>query len=300
MSWQPYRVVFRLRSPLHSGWRKVGNIHITRPYVIGRALWGALTMRLTRDRAHGSTPATDSRQYLQIGEQVHQSLTFTYFYPALRSGTDYQVVWPWENETAFRHRFLSSYQSTALAYPQQAAAEGLLHEIEFISPYTLDSGEIVFLEGYVFEKEGCALNWQAACKRLQVGGERGYGWGGLELEAILPWNTCQLFNLVTCEVDGDVPIIRLPTGGLLLAHTPVSNVSAAGDIEPLVGREWRSHNLHRSYVGQHIEYTDVCFVPGSQVNQASDFTVEKFGLWRSKSSENRIRPCPATAVPPSP
>lgn len=279
MSWQAHRVVFRLSSPLHSGWRKVGNLQITRPYVIGRAVWGALTLRLTRDRAQGSGPATDSRQYLEIGEQVHQSLAFTYFYPALKSGTDYQVAWPWENEKAFRRRFLSSYQSTALAYPQQAAAEGLLHEVEFISPHTLDTGEPVFLEGYVFAKEDCVLDWQAAFKRLQVGGERGYGWGGLELEAILSLESGQLFHLATCEVDGEAPLIRLPARGCLLAHTPASGVSITGDVEPLVGREWRSHNSRRCYVGQHIEYTDICFVPGSQVDQASDFVIGKFGLW---------------------
>lgn len=281
MSWQAYRVVFRLRSPLHSGWRKVGNLQITRPYVIGRAVWGALTMRLTRDASQESGPATDSQQYLKIGKQVHQSLAFTYFYPALKSGTDYQVAWPWENEKTFRHRFLSSYPSTALAYPQQAAAEGLLHEVEFISPCTLDTGEPVFLEGYVFEKEGCVLDWRAAFKRLQVGGERGYGWGRLELEAISPLESSQLFHLATCEVDGEtpLPLIRLLAGGRLLAHTPAPGGSIAGDIEPLVGREWRSHNSRRRYAGQHIAYTDICFVPGSQVDQASDFAVGKFGLW---------------------
>jgi len=286
MAWHVYQVILRLRSPLHIGCGKVGNLQRTRPYITGRVLWGALTMRLTRDRAQGSDPATDSRQYLEIGEQVHQSLAFTYFYPALKSGTDYQVAWPWENEKTFRRRFLSSYQSTALTYPQQAAAEGLLHEVEFISPYTLDTGEPVFLAGYVFEKVGCGLNWQVALKRLQMGGERGYGWGDVELVNASQPNDKHLFgSLVTFKGDGDVPVVYLPDDGRLLAHTltrdlPVAgDLRIAGDVEPLVGREWRSHNSRRCYVGQHIEYTDICFVPGSQVDQASDFAIGKFGLW---------------------
>ncbi len=154
--------------PLHIGRGKVGNVQRTRPYVTGRALWGALTMRLTRDQAQGHGSVTDSREYRAIGEQVHQYLAFTYFYPAIRSGNNYLVACPWENKSIFRRRFLSSYQGTALAYPQQSVAEGMLHEVEFISPYTLDTGEAVLLKGYFFEKEGCRLEWRPALKRLQI------------------------------------------------------------------------------------------------------------------------------------
>jgi hypothetical protein len=51
MNWIGYRVVFRLRSPLHIGWRKAGNVQVTRPYLTGRSFWGALTERLVRDTA---------------------------------------------------------------------------------------------------------------------------------------------------------------------------------------------------------------------------------------------------------
>ena len=61
MTWTAYRVVFKLRSPMHIGCGKVGNVQRTRPYVIGRNFWGALTMRLTRDATQGS--AVEKRQY---------------------------------------------------------------------------------------------------------------------------------------------------------------------------------------------------------------------------------------------
>lgn len=286
MTWHAYEVILRLHSPLHSGWRKVGNLQMTRPYITGRMLWGALTMRLTRDAFQGRGAATDSLKYREFGDQVHQSLAFTYFYPALKSDGCYEVVWPWEHESTFRRRFLSSYQSTALAYPQQSAAEGMLHEVEFISPHTLDTSEPVFLKGYVFKKQGCTLDWQSALKRLQFGGERGYGWGDVKLVIDPQFADERLFDgLATFKGDGDVPIICLQADGRLLAHTLAANLSAAGDVEPLVGREWRSDDSYRRYAGQYVAFSDVCFTPGSVVHQALDIAVKEFGIWQALDNE---------------
>lgn len=126
-------------------------------YVTGRALWGALTMRLTRDDPNRKIPATDSDAYQQVGKQVNEQLAYTYFYPATSEGDGYQVAWPWENKSLFRRRFLSSYNSTALIYPHNSATEGILHKVEFLSPFTLDHGKPVFLIGYIFERNGCQL-----------------------------------------------------------------------------------------------------------------------------------------------
>ena len=286
MTWHAYQVVLRLRSPLHIGCGKVGNLQRTRPYVTGRVLWGALTMRLTRDAANGRGPAIDSRVYQEFGERVHHSLAFTYFYPATISGNSYQVAWPWPDENGFRRRFLSSYSGTALAYPHQSAATGMLHEVEFISPNTLDSGEPVFLLGYIFERDGSDLNWRAAPKRFQLGGERGYGWGDAESVGVSEAQTGRLFDDRNAAFDGsnDLPMIHLPvstqSSGRLLAHTLATGLPAAGEVEPLVGREWRSHNLQNRYAGQHVAFRDICFTPGGKVNQALDFAIEEFGVWR--------------------
>lgn len=285
MAWHTYQVILRLRSPLHIGWGKVGNVQRTRPYVTGRALWGALTMRLTRDAAQGEIPATDSRTYREIGAQIHRNLAFTYFYPALKSEDGYRVAWPWENENAFRRRFLSSYPGTALSYPQQSAAEGMLHEVEFISPFTLDTGEAVFLRGYIFEKTGCALNWQSAFRRLQIGGERGYGWGSVELVNVVQCVDEPLFGSPAMfKGDGDDPIIHLPANGHLLSHTLAEDLSIAGQIEPLVGREWRSDDARYRYVGQHVAFSGLCVAPGGVVCEEHDFLVKSFGIWQKKNN----------------
>jgi hypothetical protein len=281
MTWRAYQVILRLHSPLHIGCGKVGNLQRARPYVTGRVLWGALTMRLTRDEDRGGSPANDASDYRRVGEQVHQNLSFTYFYPAIKSEEDYQVVWPWENESHFRCRFLSSYQGIALSYPQQSAAEGMLHEVEYLSPSTLDTGEAVFLKGYVFEKEGCALDWRAALRRLQMGGERGYGWGTVTLVNICTVTDGALFgNRAIFKGGDDVPLIYLPAGERLLAHTVAANLPATGDVEPLVGREWRSENKTGRHIGQHVAFTDICFGPGSVIRSALDFKVEEYGVWR--------------------
>src|SRR5436309_11404950 len=162
MAWQVNQVVFRLRSPLHVGCGKVGNLQRTRPYITGRVLWGALTMRLTRDAANDRSSASDSQEYQRVGEEVHKSLAYTYFYPATWSEKpkSYKISWPWQDGARFRQRSLTAYAGTALVYPQQAAAEGMLHEVEFVSPCTLDTGETVFLLGYVFERDNCKLDWR--------------------------------------------------------------------------------------------------------------------------------------------
>jgi hypothetical protein len=285
MLWRAYQVVFRLRAPLHIGAGKVGNVQRTRPYVTGRVLWGALTMRLTRDAANGRGPATDSRDYQRVGATVHQSLAFTYFYAATKAGSAYEIPWPWQDESYFRRRFLSSYSGTALSYPHQAAAAGMLHEVEFLSPHTLDTGEPVFLVGHIFERTGNTLAWQAACTRLQLGGERGYGWGGVDLVEAHPSADSRLFDGQAVLQGGDeAPLIHLPASepapGRVLAHTLAPALLATGEVEPLIGREWQSYHPRHRYAGQHVTFSAVCFTPGSTVRQARDFAVAEFGVWR--------------------
>ncbi len=270
MTWEAYEIVFRLRTPLHIGWRKIGNVQQTRPYVTGRAFWGALTARLTRDTV--SSP--DSGAYQRIGNAVHQSLAYTCFYPATRSNNGYRIAWPWEQPARFRYRFMSSYGSTALSYPAQSAAEGTLHEVEFLSPHTLDTGDAVFLIGYVFAKNGCDLPWQAACQRLQVGGERGYGWGALALISCQHVDGIRLFAPLGFDGRNERPVLQIDAGQPLLSHTLADDLDASGDVEPLVGREWKQ------YPGQQVTSAGICFAPGSRVEHTFSVVVENSGLWK--------------------
>jgi hypothetical protein len=283
LTWKAYRVVFKLKSPIHIGCGKVGNVQRTRAYVTGRVFWGALTMRMTRDTTREA--ATDSNQYKTVGDEVHKQLAYTYFYPAIKAEDRYEITLPWQNDSLSRHRFLSSYASTALVYPQQAADEGLLHEVEFLSPRTLDKGKQVYLIGYVFEKDNSTLKWRDACTRLQMGSERGYGWGMVEL-IDEPVESEDLFDeQTTFDGSGERPIIQAKTL-TLLAHTSTTGLSATGEIEPMVGREWRSHNSTNRYAGQHVEnFCDPCWIPGSTIKQSQDFEIQNFGIWKTTNTK---------------
>lgn len=288
MTWRLYEVVLRLRSPMHIGCGKVGNMQRTRGYVVGRVFWGALTQRLTRDQMRGVGPAVDSGPYHEMGKRVHNSLAYTYFYPALKTdnGADYGVAWPWQER--FSARFLGSYVSTALAYPNQCADEGTLHEVEFISPYTTDTGEPVFLKGYVFETDN-APEWQKALGRIQLGAERCYGWGRVEPVEPVKVAECSptshIFGGVArMNLNNDRPIVSIDvTSGAskaLLAHALTEGLEASGTIEPLVGREWRSCRTQNRYAGQHVEFSGVCFQPGSHILESGQFEIGKFGVWK--------------------
>jgi len=288
MTWQAYRVVLRLRSSLHIGQMKLGNVQRTRPYVTGRALWGALTERLTRDGASG--PATDSDLYREVGDVVHDTLAFTYLYPTTHA--DGMIdLWPWDD--GFRARFLSTYASTALSYPQQSAEEGSLHEVECITPHTLDGGQVVYLAGYILAQDG-APDWQSALSRLQFGGERGYGWGWVEpvkidaLNVPPPQPGYALFGgLYMLEPDTWPPVLvaqdnRETHSVPLLAHTLAVDSSGRqaisgvnGVVEPLVGRETAPDGRF----GIQVSQARICYAPGSQVTAATTFRITAYGLW---------------------
>lgn len=278
MSWITYRVVLRPTGPLHIGAAKIGNLQRTRPYIIGRTLWGALTMRLARGRP--TTPVADD--YVEMGKRVHKALAFTYFYVTPDPAEQAETPWPWAAEAAFGNRFLASYASTATEAGGQSAAATTLHEIEQILPITRD-GQPVYLVGYVFERDdggGPALDWRGALDRLQLGGERSYGWGGVRVVGEpekLPADKVTLFGRadVVASGDGKRPIIALEAGAPLLAHTIVdAALPVRGRVEPLVGRVWRDGD------GRKPDYTGLCYLPGSAVAAPATVMIDRFGIWR--------------------
>ncbi len=274
MAWTAYQVSFRLLSPMHIGWRKLGNLQQTRPYVTGRSLWGSLTARLTRELG-GSN-------YRDIGEEVDDQLAFTYFYPfALPNGASAwswpdqwdKFVWPWSDLwDEFAWTFLGSYASTALQNGRNAET-GSLHETEFIAPSTRE-GQQVYLIGYIFKKDTCNLKWKSALCKLQLGGERGYGWGRLhrvDCEAI---NNGKCFDYdLSCT--GDRPKITVPKGKELLAHTKaVGYADVMGTIEPLVGRMTNDTGFGRT-----LSNAEICWVPGGKVKKNRTFQIIEKGIW---------------------
>jgi len=269
MTWTAYKIVLRLQTPMHIGQAKVGNLQLTRPYVHGKALWGALTARITRE----TTPA-QAKNYQTIGEKVNEQLAFSYFYPTI--GQDV-TIWPWEDPERFAWLFLGSYAGTALDYSQNSAEEGSLHETEFIAPRTRE-GDSVYLVGYIIERGGCDLPWRDALRKLQLGGERTYGWGRVSLVG-KPQCAGDFFGL-NLHLDGEHPAIELPQDATLLAHTLAHGpgaVPARGRVVPLVGRVTREAKGH----GRDLIPDGICWEPGSRALGEVPVQIGDYGIWEA-------------------
>ncbi len=287
MAWTMYRVTLRLLSPLHVGHFKQGNVQRTRPYVTGRALCGALTARLTRDNPNlGSN-------YQNVGEQVNQQLAFSYFFPSTEK--DKVTLFPWDDPDQFTCLYLNTYASTALDYTRNTALEGSLHETEYIAPVTRE-GEPVYLVGFLFEKSGCSLNWRDALNRLQLGGERTYGWGRVRL-AGKPEQPPSFWPGWQVNLDGTRPTLQASNGTSprAYAHVQVDGVTARGPLEPLVGRETKNANQH----GETLSSAVICWAPGSQIQHQSTLQIDSFGLWKPSPPAhptNRLPDRPTTQL----
>ena len=273
MTWTAYKVVLRLQTPMHIGQAKSGNLQLTRPYVHGKALWGALTARITRD-----TPRFNN-DYKTVGGKVKKQLAFSYFYPTTPTPGQEVTLWPWDDPERFAWQFLGSYASTALNYSQNSAEESSLHETEFIAPYTRDD-QPVNLVGYIFERDDCDLPWQKALPNLQLGGERTYGWGRVRVESrqkVEPKE--KLFGLYELDLSAAHPVVSLDKDKALLAHALAYGdraVPATGHVVPLVGRETSSANKH----GQKVIMAAVCWEPGSRIQAPSQVLIGDYGVWK--------------------
>ncbi|KYK29655.1 MAG: hypothetical protein AYK19_19410 [Theionarchaea archaeon DG-70-1] len=269
MSWVQYKVVLRLLSPLHIGWRKVGNLQQTRKYVTGKVFWAALTARLTRDMGRG----TRGKAYVDMGNKICEHFRFSYFYPALQNDVkeiesveDLDVYYPW-GEKDFDYLFLNSYASTAMDRSNRTSEEGTLHETEFISPRSRN-GEQVHLVGDIWVKDQLleeVKEWDKSLGYLRLGGERSYGWGQVE-PAFDPVKVKRLEE------------IRIKNKKHVLAHVDAINIrdELKGHIEPLVGWE---HDIGKGWTL--TKNVKLAFVPGSVVTCDSiTFAVDSYGIWR--------------------
>jgi hypothetical protein len=298
MSWQAHRLVFRLESPLHIGWRKPGNLMQTRYYVPGRVLWGAVTANLTQWLGRSD--------YHQTGKWVRDHLRFGYFFLAEEPSTP---LYPVQGKTGivyginempeaeFERRFLSSLASTAIAAEAFAGQEGSLHEVEFIIP-TLDTGKGVYLVGHLFvptqtddessshapigmtvengdiKIQGHSL-YQEIIASLRIGGERRYGFGQLRL---CPRKCQPVDCLFGYALNLETLQVTIPAKRSLLAHTIAPGMNISGSIEPLLGREWTPEQGP----GRQVTLFGLCYIPGSVVQNDTTFTIGCYGIWEQR------------------
>lgn len=286
MGWRKYPLCYQLLSPLHVGYPKTGNLMRTRGYVTGKIMWAALTARLTRDAGKGN----NAEAYRDVGEAVTKFFRFSYLYPAvpknpkkvIETTEDLAVHYPWKDEL-FDYRFLDSHAGTTINYDLQTAAEGELREVEYIRPRTRklnrDSDSLpVYLSGCLYIRDDAnemVAEWRSAMKHLQLGGERGYGWGRVRLVYPPEEGTA-------VEGDAEEPRINVVKDGPVLAHVIADSSSSlsgkiSGRVEPLVG--WQRDNRQETPTAWHLPQAKICYTPGSIVQSECTFKITDHGIW---------------------
>jgi hypothetical protein len=286
-------------------------------------LWGALTARLTRDLG--------SSDYVGVGRAVNNHLAFSYGYLCVQldgsqtllpryttAGFQFTVNGQLLTERQAQRLCVISYASTALNYRSNAAEEGSLHEVEFISPRALCAqsgmcvGAPLSLTAYIAASEMAATTpevqgWEAALTKLQVGGERTYGFGQLSLVSGISGSAPTVNDLWGNQVQlgGTRPEVVIDADGSLLAHVDVSQLGSSdvehGSVEPLLGRDTTGVNGRRpppsssvepllgrdttpqSAFGKDIRTIGVCWQPGARLRLIQSFRIGEYGLWERVS-----------------
>lgn len=294
MTWYLYSWSFQLKSPLHVGFHKVMHFFRTKPYIPGKLLWGALTAKLT--------PMLGVNDYQKIGDFLKKAIRFGYLYPCvddqffLPKYTENGLVFCSLSKNEFEKRFISSMASTAIDSDSLSAEEGMLHEVEFINPYTIDDEKPVFMKGLLWIKEfsengfniirknnklfikynGLDLDFKdKLANSFQVGGERKYGFGLLELNELDECKNLGEFSGEWFDNCGEV-YLKLGSNNSIWSHASHSNnIDIKGNIEPIVGRDWDNKGSGRKLNAQH----ELFWSPGSILNEDRNFKITDFGLW---------------------
>jgi len=274
----------------------------TRAYVPAKPFWGALTAKLTQN--------LKSSNYREVGEFLKKVMRFGYLY--LSDGNDVFIPKYTQeglkfgnlSQIEFEKRFISSLASTSIEPYSFTAEEGMLHEVEFISPYEIhkenEEPKPVFLKGLLWISEGSEeemkvqinendfsitdgkndVKFSDLANTLQIGGERKYGFGQLKLEKLIEVNDQDLDHLGfkgKWKEDKDEIRLELKRDEFIWSHAEYdSGLKIKGSIEAVVGRDWSDRGA-----GRELRSHGLCWVPGSVLMEDKTFKItEEFGLWK--------------------
>jgi len=296
MNWRLYTWTFHLKSPLHVGFHKIMHFFRTRPYVPGKLLWGALTAKLTS--------MLGINDYQKVGEFLKKAMRFGYLYPYVEGQlylpeyTERGLMFGPLSKNEFERKFISSTASAAIEPESLSAEEGMLHEVEFISPHTIDDGKPVYLRGFVWIREFAeskislskdnnelVINHDTTkigfrnqlANQFQIGGERKYGFGLVKLKEFNETSSNDLNTLPGKwrEKDGEV-CITINSDNPIWSHILCSNnINTKGNIEPLVERNWDAEKG----AGRRLTSYGLFWCPGSILCEDKTFRITEFGLW---------------------
>lgn len=295
MSWQLYMWTFRLKSPLHVGFHKVMHFFRTRPYVPGKLLWGAITAKLTS--------ILGINDYQKVGDFLKKAIRFGYLYPYVEE----KLYFPQYTEKGlkfgslfqneFEKKYITSMASAAIETESLTAEEGMLHEVEFINPYTIDNRSPVFMKGFIWirgfsenginllKKDTLIITYNGTkvdfkeelANQFQLGGERRYGFGLVKLGEFNKISNNRINELPGewNERNGEVYITVNATNPVWAHVRCCNNINIKGNIEALVGRDW---DIDKG-AGRKLTSNGLFWCPGSIVCEDKTFKITEFGLW---------------------
>ncbi len=300
MNWGAYKLAYRAAAPVHIGWHTLGYINLTRFYIPGKNIWGALTANFARMGKSGDP----HRSYREFGEIFREDILPSYFFPAIDPDAP---LMPEYSENGLRYGGFSRYEferlligsfgQTAVLPGSNTAEEGSLHESEFMVPVVERGKELerVYFVGYLFYKEDLRSGKKVklmdrefdvpdVLSEIHVGGDRKYGWGKLVLDHFQTLKEKEDFFGYELKLDGTAPKVIVPESKPIPAHVPVEwGLGFKGDIEPLVGREWGEGNSpkgdeKKSGFGQRISKAVLSWVPGSILLKKGTFHIGEYGI----------------------
>lgn len=297
MSWKAYRLVYQAKSPLHIGWSTLGYIKLTRYYILGKNMWGAITSNLVRTYYK-------YEDYTGVGNMLCSNMLNSYFYPALDPEipllprfTDEGLKYGIYTKSEFEKLFIKSYGQTAVLPSSNTAEDGSLHESEFISSIVehemTNEQDPVYFIGYIFLRDdikydGHTIEWEQieeAIRELSIGGDRKYGWGGLKLinQPGKDGEKSDMFGFdLTLSEQSLFVTIQGKAG--IPAHLKITdNIELIGNIEPLVGREWGDDRNTNIGPGRKISAAKVCWMPGSILANKQTLKIRSFGILAAHS-----------------
>lgn len=287
MSWSLYRWVWHLESPLFIGMPPSGSLNRCRLYVPARAIWGALTAELARQKMGTNSQSLDA--YKNVGQRLLNMCRFSYLYPATLVDGGWLAWLPcfeqgkglhWRREDKrqcisddeFRRRLLDARPGTAIDSTASTADEGSLHETECIGPFwTASEGQTlhrVGLVGYLFCGNETLLRELQAVTELFVGGDTRYGLGSMRRDQLF-FKAGKIFG---SEVDCEAEEPRVKSR-CVLAHASVgsANQLVVGGVEVLKGWD------HEKLV---LIDKAPSWMPGSQLRDGEGWwSVKEDGRW---------------------
>jgi len=295
MSWKIFKAKFKIKSPLHIGYYKMGLLQRARYYVPGKNLWAGVTAKITpMIKANPS-----SFDYKTIGSFLMKNVIFSYFYltceerglkPEFKEGEG--LKYGELSISKFEKRFITSIPSTAIEPESLSAENESLHEIEVLLPKEKEIGNPLYLSGYIFVNCLADVDFSISVKDREikindknitnvlkegifVGGERRYGFGYIQLQKIKEKEDSKRF-----EVKNNRIYVKLQQEEPIESHLKVnSGISLKGEIETVSGREWGNKGSGRKEIVSKF----LAWVPGSLMIEEKDLKINEFGILTAES-----------------